>query len=449
MAALMVGVSGIRGIIGETLTPRVAMEFAQAYGTYLGGGRVALGRDTRPSGQMFAAAAAAGLLATGCRVTQLGVVMTPTIGHAIGSGDFDGGVMITASHNPSQWNGLKFLDERGLAPSPEIASRIAQIQDAGAYGFERVAFAPVHEDHEAGRRHVDAVLAAVEVDTAPLRGLRVVLDSVNGAGCLVSPGMLEALGCEVIHINGEPTGRFAHTPEPIAENLTDLCEQVRRHEAAAGFAQDPDADRLAIVDETGRYVGEEYTLALATKSVLSRRPGPVAANLSTSRMVDDIAREYGVEVVRTPVGEANVARGLIDHDCVIGGEGNGGVIDPRITLVRDSLSAMSLVLQLMARTGRRLSELVDGLPRYVMIKQKFECPRERAQAAADAIAQAFAGERIDRADGTRVDFAEGWVHARASNTEPIMRIIAEAGDERTARALIARVRAAAGLAEDD
>jgi len=440
--ALMVGVSGIRGIVGESLTPRVVTEFAQAYGTFLKARRVLLGRDTRPSGEMLAAAAAAGLIAVGGEVTQLGVVMTPTIARAICDGGYDGGVMITASHNPLPWNGLKFLDNRGLAPSSEQAREIAALYDHGRLRTETDAFAPLRSDDQAGERHVEAVLEAVEVDITPLRGLRVVLDSVNGAGCLNSPALLAAFGCDVIHVNGEPTGQFAHAPEPIAENLTQLGDAVRDAGSSVGFAQDPDGDRLAIVDEQGSYIGEEYTLALATQSVLSRRPGPVAANLSTSRLIDAVARRYAVAVVRTPVGEANVARGMRDNDCVIGGEGNGGVIDPRITLVRDSLSAMSLVLQLMAATGKRVSELVADLPRYAMIKQKFECPRERIAAG---VAAAFAGETVNRADGTRVDFEEGWVHLRASNTEPIARIIAEAQDQSTAHALLERVRAAAKL----
>jgi phosphomannomutase len=445
MPPLMVGVSGIRGIIGESLTPRVVLDFAQAFGTLLGGGRVALGRDTRPSGEMFSAAAAAGLIAAGCEVTQLGVVMTPTIARAICDGGYDGGVMMTASHNPAQWNGVKFLDRDGLAPSAERAREIAAIRDGRRLRAAKEDFAPLKADDQAGERHVDAVLAAVETELEPLRGMRVVLDSVNGAGCADSPALLAALGCEVLHLNGEPTGCFAHAPEPTAEHLAQLGEAVRQAGAAVGFAQDPDGDRLAIVDEQGSYIGEDYTLALAAEFVLSRRPGPVAANLSTSRLVDAVAERYGVAVVRTPVGEAHVARAVRGTRCVIGGEGNGGVIDPRVVLVRDSLSAMSLVLQLMAATGRRISELVAGLPRYVMVKQKLDCPRERIEVAAAAVAGAFADQPVNRADGVRVDFEEGWVHVRASNTEPIVRIIAEAVDESAALMLIGRVRAAAGL----
>lgn len=443
--SLMVSVSGVRGLIGQTLTPTLAAEFAQAYGTLLGGGRVVVARDTRPSGEMFLAAITAGLLAAGCEVTNIGVCMTPTVGRAILHGKYDGGVVITASHNPPVWNGIKFLDNQGLAPDPDRAARIAAIRAESRYALKTAGFKPVRFDDQAGERHVEDVMRAVELDLRPIRGTRVVLDSVNGAGCADTPALLAEMGCELVHVNGEPTGEFAHTPEPIAENLTQLCDEVRKHKAAIGFAQDPDADRLAIVDEHGRYIGEEYTLALATWSVLSRRKGGVAANLSTSRLCDVIAERHGCRVFRTAVGEANVARGMIAHKCIIGGEGNGGVIDPRICWVRDSLSAISLVLQLMASTGKSLGGLVADLPRLAMIKTKFECPRERIDAAVAATAKAFAGEKLNQSDGVRIDFADGWVHLRASNTEPIVRIIAEAGDDATANGLIAKVRAAAGF----
>ena len=440
MATLMVGVSGVRGLVGETLTPTVALEFAQAYGTLLGGGRVVLARDSRPSGALYEAAAAAGLLATGCRVTRLGVVMTPTIGHAIRDGRYDGGMSITASHNPGEWNGLKFLDNLGLAPDPPRAREIATICTEGRYRLVKAGFAPLADDLEAGPRHAAAVVRACEVDLRPLRGLRVVLDCINGAGCLHTPDFLRTLGCDVVVVNGEPTGEFAHRPEPIRENLTTLCTAVREHGAVIGFAQDPDADRLAIVDERGEYIGEEYTLALAVESVLSRRPGPVAANLSTSRMVDDIAARYHVPVVRTPVGETHVARAIMANNCVIGGEGNGGVIDPRICYVRDSLSAMSLVLQLMAQTGKSISQLVAAIPRYVSIKEKYEVSRDRIAAAVEAVTKAFAARQPNTADGVRVDFEQGWVHLRASNTEPIVRVIAEAATADIGRQLIGEVR---------
>lgn len=447
MATLMVGVSGVRGIVGESLTPQVVTEFAHAYGTLIDGGKVVLARDTRPSGPMFEAAACAGLLAAGCEVSELGCVMTPTVGRTIREGGFVGGISITASHNPQQWNGLKFFDELGVAPDPARAREIAIIRDTGR--FRKIGagdrYGTIQADARAGERHAASVVKACEVSLEPLRGAKVVLDSINGAGCLHTPAFLGVLGVDVVHLNGEPNGRFAHTPEPIKENLGDLCQAVRVNQAVVGFAQDPDADRLAIVDETGEYIGEEYTLALCAWSVLARRPGAVAANLSTSRMIDDVARRYGCRVIRTPVGESHVARAMLANDCVIGGEGNGGVIDPRICYVRDSLGAMSLVLQLMAATGKKISQLVDELPRYVQIKQKFERSREQIDAAVESITRAFESCRPNTADGVRIDFPEGWVHARASNTEPIIRVIAEAGSADQAHAMISRVRASAGL----
>ncbi len=443
--ALMVGVSGVRGLVGQTLTPELVLEFARAYGTFLDGGQVVLARDSRPSGPMYAAAAAAGLLAAGCQVTDLGVAMTPTVGRTIIEGKYAGGISITASHNPAPWNGLKFFTNLGFGPSAEDARQIAHIRDQRSFRDVQTGFSAPQADREASQRHVRAVLAAREVDTSALRGTKVVLDSVNGAGCEHSPALLKGFGIDLVHINAEPTGDFAHPPEPLRENLSQLCQTVRTTRAAIGFAQDPDADRLAIVDENGTYIGEEYTLALAVESVLSRRPGPVAANLSTSRMVDDIAARYGVKVIRTPVGEAHVAAAMLQAGCVVGGEGNGGVIDPRICNVRDSLSAMSLVLQLLAATGKTVSELVAALPCYASIKQKFACPRDRIQAAVSAVTAKFADYNPTTTDGVRVDFPAGWVHVRASNTEPIIRIIAEADSMAAADELVKQVRQVAGV----
>ncbi|MFH1749021.1 MAG: phosphoglucosamine mutase [Planctomycetota bacterium] len=443
--ALMVGISGVRGLVGETLTPALALEFARAYGTVLGGGRVVLGRDSRPSGEMYAAAVTAGLLSTGCEVTQLGLVMTPTVGRTIREGGYDGGMCITASHNPGQWNGLKFFDQQGAAPATASAQRIVATRNAGEFRQIKNGFNTIRTDAKAGQRHVQAVLDAVETDLKPLAGMTVVLDSVNGAGCLDSPALLEGFGCRLHQLNGTPTGEFAHPPEPVRENLTDLCEAVPKAGAAVGFAQDPDADRLAIVDETGRYIGEEYTLVLAAQAVLMNRPGPVATNLSTSRMLDDVAARYGAHVVRTPVGEAHVVQATLESGCVLGGEGNGGVIDPRICLVRDSLSGMSLVLQLLAATGKTISQLVADMPSYTSIKQKFPCPRARIATAVTAVTNAFAEYQPNTTDGVRVDLPQGWVHVRASNTEPIIRIIAEGTQPADAEKLVARVREITGL----
>lgn len=437
--SLMMSISGIRGIVGETMTPQLAVEVGSAFGAHLGGGTVVVGRDSRTSGPMVQRAAVAGLMASGCDVVDLGIVTTPGTARMVGHLRASGGLVITASHNPAIWNGLKFLTARGFAPPPDEARRILDRLRARQFALVPVERVGVERrDESTHEQHVSAVLAVVDVDAVRGRRFKVVLDSVNGAGGAGGRMLLDRLGCQTTLINAEATGRFAHTPEPIAENLTGLCDAVRAHGADAGFAQDPDADRLAIVDETGRTIGEEYTLALAARRVFARRPGCAAANLSTSRMIDDVAarRGAGCRVVRTPVGEAHVAQAVVRNGCVVGGEGNGGVILPEVVLVRDSFVAMALALDLLAAEGGALSEIVDALPRYSMIKRKIELDADRTRAWLDAIRGRLTDGRIDQADGVRVDWPDGWVHVRPSNTEPIARIIAEARDAETAERLV-------------
>ena len=269
------------------------------------------------------------------------------------------------------------------------------------------------------------MLDRVDVLGISTKRYKVVLDSVNGAGCTATATLLSKLGCQLVHINATPDGKFPHSPEPTADNLTQLADEVKRQHALVGFAQDPDADRLAIIDEHGTYIGEEYSLALCAKWIFSKRQGcTAAANLSTSRMIDDVAAACGGRVLRTPVGEANVVQAMIKNDAVIGGEGNGGVIDPRIVPGRDSLVGMAYVLSLMAATGKSISQLVAEIPRYQIVKTKFECRREDANRAVEALKLEFASEKIDTQDGIRIDWPTAWVHARPSNTEPIMRICA-------------------------
>ncbi len=425
------------------MSPQLAADMASAYGTMLAGQTVVVARDSRPSGPMLQQAVTSGLLATGCHVVDLGVVSTPGAALMIRRLRAAGGIVITASHNPIMWNGIKFLTDEGLAPP---ADRAKQIIDA----YERKAFTLVDVDHihkithdgSTVDVHVGAALGIIDADAIRQRRLRIVLDSVNGAGGREGRALLEHLNCDLLHLNPEPTGRFAHPPEPLRENLTQLCEAVTTERADVGFAQDPDADRLAIVDERGEYIGEEYTLALAAKHYFAVSPGPAAANLSTSRMIDDLARAAGGPCVvhRSPVGEANVVDTMKRHGCVFGGEGNGGVIDPRVVPVRDSLVGMAVILQLLAKTGRPLSGLVAEIPRYTMLKQKFECPRERVRRILAAVRERFAAERINDADGVRIDWPDGWVHVRGSNTEPIYRVIAEARTEARAQELIAAIR---------
>src|SRR4051812_8569926 len=365
MEALMIGVSGMRGTIGGTLTPAVVSRMAAAFAAFLHESskpvngthfRVVIGRDGRPSGYWVRDAASAALLASGVEVVDLDVVTTPGVAMMVKHTAADAGVVITASHNPIEWNGMKFLSRDQLALPPEHAKQVKALyeQERSAYvpvqqlvppgrhgdpvslpraasrpGIENMA--PPTRNSETNALHVKRTLDYVDVLGISNKRYKVVLDSVNGAGCVEGATLLSKLGCELIHLNGTPNGQFAHEPEPIEKNLTGLADEVRRQRAAVGFAQDPDADRLAIVDDTGRFIGEEYSLALAAKLILSKKPGGVAAaNLSTSRMIDDIAAQHGGRVVRSPVGEANVVQAMLREHAVIGGEGNGGVIDPRI-----------------------------------------------------------------------------------------------------------------------
>ncbi len=454
----MLSVSGIRGIVGKTMTPSVAVDFAAAFGSFVRQNTgdddplICVGRDSRPSGKLLADSVAAGLASVGARVIDLGVVATPTVGVMIAAHRAAGGMIVTASHNPVQWNGLKFLTADGAAPPPaqinEIIRRFEQ-QDFDSQvdaSSEQIA-----SDDSGNETHVGLVLANIDPEPIRAANLKVVLDSVNGAGCVSGRMLLEQLGCEVVHINSEPTGMFAHTPEPLKENLVELAQVTATQQAACGFAQDPDADRLAIIDETGSYIGEEYTLVLAAKRVLDLQGGqPIAANLSTSRMIDDVAAQYpGASVLRTAVGEANVVAAMRAEGALIGGEGNGGVVFPSVCWVRDSLSAMMLVLSLLAAEKRVLSDIVSELPHYEMIKQKFDLSavggRDAVGPMIEKVTEAFADEQINTADGIRIDFIDGWVHLRPSNTEPIVRLIAEAQTQEAAEGLINGIASLAGL----
>ena len=439
---LIISVSGVRGIIGENLTAALAAEYGCAFGSFLRETspghkklRVCIGRDSRPSGPMLEAAVSAGLCSVGVDVVTLGIVATPTVGIMLRELECDGGVVITASHNPVPYNGIKLLLDNGIAPPPAMAEGIKQrFLDRQFSHMGSVDCGSVASNDQANDVHIDKVLSIVQPDTIAKQSYRVVLDSVNGAGGPAGRRLLELLGCDVVGVNAEPTGLFAHEPEPTETNLKSLSDHVRNQEAVIGFAQDPDADRLAIVDENGTYIGEEYTLALAARQIMSQQQGKAAANLSTSRMIDDIAKTVGAEVVRTPVGEANVAGAMIENKCIIGGEGNGGVIDLRVGPIRDSLVAMALVLQLMTDTGKTIGELVTDMPAYAMLKEKYSANADQAQAMIQLAQAAWPGARINTSDGCRFDFDDSWVHLRVSNTEPVVRMITEARDRATAQA---------------
>jgi len=456
----------MRGIVGENLTASVAVEYGRTFGTFLkdtSAGEneklsVCIGRDSRPSGEMLKSAVTEGLCKVGVDVIDLGLVTTPGVGIMVRELGCNGGVVVTASHNPAQYNGIKLLLGNGIAPPTDAAEQIKQcFFDKRFALIDSANCGQVTSNNQTDATHIAKVLAIVDKEVISARKFRVVLDSVNGAGGRVTKKLLAELGCVVSAVNDEPTGLFAHAPEPTAENLKGLCEVVKAEEAEAGFGQDPDADRLAIVDEAGTYIGEEYTLALAAKYIFSKwhghpldfardrlgrvftgwKPVPQAAtNLSTSRMLDDIAAKAGGQVVRTAVGEANVAAAMLEHNCIIGGEGNGGVIDLRVSPIRDSLVGIALVLQLMAETGKTISRLVSEIGGYYMSKDKFAADKSQAEQILKSAKERFTNAKLDTTDGCRFDFDDGWLHLRASNTEPVMRVIVEAKDQRTAQKYI-------------
>lgn len=478
-SALMVGVSGLRGVIGSSLTPDVCTRFAGCFAGWLAdraAGKpvtVMLARDGRAGNAFVHHAACAGLLAAGARIVDLGVAMTPTAAvmvdrHAAAHPDqLVAGMVLTASHNPQQWNGLKclFADGKGLHASSACAPPAAfAAQIAARFHEARPALAPwsaigsLATDDAAAAAHISRVADALEdhglaVDSWSVgHGYRIAVDSVNASGIVGARDLAERLGVdELLHLGCEPTGIFPHPPEPVADHLGSLRDSVRESGAAVGFAQDPDADRLAIVDERGAYIGEEYTLVLAAIALLesmkqtgkNTKDAVLVVNLSTSRMIEDVAARYGARVIRTAVGEANVVEAMKRENAVLGGEGNGGVIWPAVTYVRDSLSAMAMVLSLLQQSRSPLSDIVRGIPSYAIVKEKVDLARkDDAAPAIDAIARAFARERVDRQDGVWIglDAKRAWLHVRASNTEPIMRLIAEAPSENEARDLLAHAR---------
>lgn len=448
---LMLSVSGMRGLVGASLTPPVVSRYAAAFGSWLKSSRgttnphVAVGRDSRPSGAMVEAAAVAGLVSVGCRVTRLGIVSTPGVAVMLDELSADGGMVLTASHNPVVWNGVKPLRHDGVAPPPEDVRDII-----GRFERDELDYADVHglstvaDNDTTVAVHVARVLEHVDVESIRGAKLKAVVDSVHGAGGPEAAALLDALGVELFHEYAEPTGLFPHMPEPTRENLTELCTLVKKHKADIGFAQDPDADRLAVVDERGQYIGEEYTLALCVLHGL-QEGGHTVANLSTSRMIDDIAARVGGTVHRTPVGEANVAKGMRDHGARLGGEGNGGIILAEVSQVRDSLVGMAMLLEMLAEHKRSLSEVVASIPAYAIVKDKAPVDPKLVAKIEPALRDAFTGQAIDTQDGVRVDWPDRWVHVRPSNTEPIVRLIAEAATEDDANALIAQTKVALGL----
>ncbi len=442
----MVGVSGIRGIVGKDLTEEIVARYARAFGLWAKERKplVVVGRDARESGPAFERAVVDGLASAGCSVVKVGVVPTPTVQLAVEHHAAGGGIAITASHNPIEWNALKFIGSDGIFLNGADGARVQGL--VGKDGGGRGRTGEVTTDEGAVERHLDAVLKLAAVDVAGIRARKftVALDAVRGAGGPVMRALLERLGCEVAGINLETDGRFPRPPEPIPENLGGLSILVTRAGAALGIAVDPDVDRLAIVDETGVPIGEDYTLAFAIRAAMGGKVGRggkrvVVCNLSTSLVVEDAARECDAELVRTPVGEVHVARAILRLAAVIGGEGNGGVMYPALHAGRDAPVAAALLLTLLARDGRRVSELVAAAPRYVIVKAKV-ARGPALEPVYAALRRRFADAQRDTQDGLRLAWRDRWLHVRPSNTEPIIRLIAEAPSSAGAQELVDEAR---------
>ena len=440
---LMVSVSGFRGRVGAPLTPELMSALAAGFGAFLRkealegeGGEgpyptVLVGRDSRTSGLMFVRSVVAGLQSVGCRVVDLGMVPTPTLMLAVEESDAAGGIGVTASHNPGEWNALKFASGEGLFLDALVMADFQgylQTQDPPRASWE--ALGTVVRDSQAVDRHLERILTLPWLDVPALkeRRFRVALDCVNGAGAVIMPQLLEALGCEVHGMGMEPHGRFSRDPEPTAENLAELGRGVVRSGADLGLAVDPDVDRLSLVDGQGSPLGEDLTLALASAAVLRRRPGPVVTNLSTSQVVADVAQSFDCPVILAPVGEINVARRMQEEGAMVGGEGNGGVILPELHLTRDAPLGAALILQHLLDEGVGLAEAAAAWPRYVIEKRKVAFPREALEGAYEALAEDFSAPDVDRSDGLRMAWPEErvWLHVRPSGTEPVVRLISEA-----------------------
>lgn len=459
---LMISISGIRGVFGASLTPDIVMRYAACFGIYSRKKRkarineekrgkeitpyppigdvttIVIGRDSRTTGKTLNYAVRSALLGIGCNVIDIGITATPTFLWAVKKLKADGGICITASHNPAHWNALKLSSYRGMFLFPEEAEDLfSTYNEPVEYaGWDKQGHLFFNNDMT--ESHINKLLNIPYINYQKIKAgkdkslscpYKVVIDSVNGAGGLISPALLRRLGCEVVEINSEPTGYFAHKPEPLNENLTQLKEAVVEHKADIGFATDPDVDRLSIVSEKGEAIGEELSLVLASKYVLNHKAGDIVTNCSTTMAIDDIAESFGVKVHRTKVGEINVAKKMIEINAAVGGEGNGGVICPEINYTRDAPAGMVLILGLLAEENSSLSALVDRIPKYYITKDKIEATTAVLNDALVKAEQKYSGEKIDKTDGLKIIGDKYWIHIRKSGTEPILRIYVESDSQ--------------------
>jgi phosphomannomutase len=428
----MKSVSGIRGIVGEGFTPELICRAAPAFAKYAGGGTIVVGRDSRPTGEAISMNIVSSLMLAGCNVVDIGIVPTPTVQVMVEELGAAAGIVVSASHNPVEWNALKLINREGTFLFPGEVKKFFALMEKQVPFKKWDKIGTLSKNSSASEIHIKKILKSINAQRVRKRKFHVVLDSVNGAGSIITPMLLENLGCKVTAINCTPDGLFPRGAEPLPENLGMVSEAVIKHKADIGFAQDPDADRLAIVDNRGRPIGEEYTITLVADHLLSKEKGRVVVNLSTTRAVEDIACKYNVPFTRTRVGEINVVENMKKHGARIGGEGNGGVISPEIHLGRDSLAGIAYILEMMAERGISIAEIMESMPHYFMKKGKVKLKESEAiPGIMDQIKSSWNNEKKTLIDGLRIDFVKspefknGWVHLRASNTEPVFRIIAE------------------------
>lgn len=438
MSDPIISVSGLRGIVGESLDPLVAIRYVSAFVQELPAGPVVLTRDGRATGRLLADAIRSAICALGRRALDAGVCATPTTGVLVRQHAAAGGIQISASHNPPEYNGLKLFSAAGRVISADHGGRVLARYHAGPIAWaDHAAVGDTTTVADTTSEHCRLVLRTVDVERIRRRRFRVLLDANGGAGSVLGRVLLTELGCVAQILGATPDGRFGHPAEPTEENLASVLRQVPDAGADVGFCQDPDADRLAVIDEGGRYLGEEYTLALCLAHILRSRTGPVVTNCSSSRMSQDLAARHGVPFFQSRVGEANVTELMLAQQAVFGGEGNGGPIDPQVGYVRDSFVGMALILDAMAARDTPVSRLAEELPRYAIHKAKFSVDRSQTAAAFAALEQRFRDARPNRLDGLRLDWPNKWLLVRASNTEPIVRAVAEAETKDEARRLCA------------
>ncbi len=438
MSTLMVSISGIRGIVGDGLDPNVIVNFTSAYADFVGNGKVVVGRDARITGEMVNSIVTATLNAKGIDVLDIGICPTPTVQYTVKTLNAQGGIAISASHNPNEWNALKLLNSTGQFMTPEENTKLLKIMNLSENKFKSWDKIGKSRNYSDGlKRHMHDVLEMKYINKAKIRKrkFRVLADCVNGAGVYVIPELLKEFGCEIIEYNCEKTGIFSRLPEPIPENLVNTMKEVKKNKADLGVVVDPDVDRLVLITNRGEPFSEENTITQAAKFILSKEKGNVVVNLSTTRGVDDVAEEFGCKVFRSPVGEANVVKKMKEVKAIIGGEGSGGVIYPALHYGRDALVGIAITLQHLLEFGGTMDELKKSLPSYFITKKKIMIGENKPDAIIASLINKYGTEKINTEDGLRIDFPDHWVHFRKSNTEPIIRIITEAKDKKASEIL--------------